>query len=335
MSARSLITTTDLTSDEVALLIADAAALRAQRPAVNTGEQRNTLLQGRTIALLFEKPSTRTRISFEVAVAELGGTPLPLSSADLQLGRGETVADTGAVFGRYVQAIVVRTFGQARLEELAASSGLPVINALTDEEHPCQALADLLTVHDEFGEFAGRTLTYVGDGNNVAHSLLLACASVGLGVRIAHPAGYGPDADIVAAAAARAAEHGSEVLVTTDLQAAAAGSDVLYTDVWASMGQEDESAERAQVFAPFQVDAELLALATDDAIVLHCLPAHRGEEISAEVIDGPRSRVFDQAENRLHAQKAVLAALVGGKEPGAVAAEEASGASSSTSSGPR
>ncbi len=325
MSARSLITTTDLTSEEIGLLVADAQALRLQRPALNRGERRETLLHGRTVALLFEKPSTRTRISFEVAVAELGGTPLPLSSADLQLGRGETVADTGAVLGRYVQAIVARTFGQHRLEELADSSGLPVINALTDEEHPCQALADLLTVSDEFGSFGGRTLTYVGDGNNVAHSLLLACASVGLGVRIAHPEGYAPDATVVAAAEARAADHGSEVLVTTDPQAAAAGTDVLYTDVWASMGQEDESAARAQVFAPFQVDADLLALASDDAIVLHCLPAHRGEEIAADVIDGPRSRVFDQAENRLHAQKAVLAALVGGVTPGAIAAGAMSG----------
>jgi ornithine carbamoyltransferase len=278
------------------------------------------LLAGRTIALLFEKPSTRTRISFEVAVAELGGTPLPLTSADLQLGRGETVADTGAVLGRYVQGIVVRTFGQDRLVELARSSGLPVINALTDQEHPCQALADLLTVQDEFGAYDGRTLTYVGDGNNVAHSLLLACASVGLGVRIAHPEGYAPDVDVVEVARARAAVHGSEVTVTTDPRSAATGADVLYTDVWASMGQEGEAAQRAKVFAPFQLDATLLGLASPDAIVLHCLPAHRGEEVSADVIDGSRSRVFDQAENRLHVQKAVLAALVGGGMPGAIAA---------------
>jgi ornithine carbamoyltransferase len=325
MSIRSLITTTDLSSDEVGLLIEDAAVLRTQRPALNRGERRDPLLEGRTIALLFEKPSTRTRISFEVAVVELGGTPLPLSSADLQLGRGETVADTGAVLGRYVQGIVARTFGQDRLVELARSSGLPVINALTDEEHPCQALADVLTVRDEFGTYAGRTLTYVGDGNNVAHSLLIACASVGLGVRIAHPAGYAPDASIVETARSRAAVHGSEVTVTTDPQEAATGSDVLYTDVWASMGQEEESVERARVFAAFQLDAALLSLAGPEAIVLHCLPAHRGEEIAADVIDGPRSRVFDQAENRLHVQKAVLAALVGGRTPGAVAAAQRSG----------
>ena len=327
MSPRSLITTEDLTPEEVGLLVADAAVLRHRRPALNRGEQRDVTLAGMTIALLFEKPSTRTRISFEVGVAELGGTPLPLSSSDLQLGRGETVADTGAVLGRYVHGIVARTFGQERLVELAQGSGLPVINALTDEEHPCQALADLLTIHDEFGDYAGRTLTYVGDGNNVAHSLLLACASVGLGVRVAHPDGYAPAANVVAAATARAAAHGSEVTVTTDPAAAASGADVLYTDVWASMGQEDESTERAGVFAPYQLDGALLGLAADDAIVLHCLPAHRGEEIAAEVIDGPRSRVFDQAENRLHAQKAVLAAFIGGATPGAIAASDRDGPS--------
>jgi ornithine carbamoyltransferase len=327
MSVRSLITTTDLSAQEVGLLVRDAAVLRDRRAALSRGGAADATLQGRTVALLFEKPSTRTRISFQVAVTELGASALPLSSADLQLGRGETVADTGAVLGRYVHAVVVRTFGQARLEELAAASGLPVINALTDEEHPCQALADLLTVHDEFGGFAGRTLTYVGDGNNVAHSLLLAGASVGLGVRVAHPDGYAPDAAVVAQARERAAVHGSEITVTTDPEAAASGADVLYTDVWASMGQEDEAAERAAVFAPYALDARLVELAADDASVLHCLPAHRGEEIAADVIDGPGSRVFDQAENRLHAQKAVLACLVGGTEPGAVSADVASGRS--------
>jgi ornithine carbamoyltransferase len=192
---------------------------------------------------------------------------------------------------------------------------------LTDEEHPCQALADLLTVRDEFGSFEGRTLTYVGDGNNVAHSLLLAGAAVGLGVRVAHPEGYAPDTGIVAQARALASAHSSEVTVTTDPHVAASGADALYTDVWASMGQESESAARAAVFAPYALDAELLGRATPQAIVLHCLPAHRGEEIVAEVIDGPRSRVFDQAENRLHAQKAVLAMLVGGRTPGSVASD--------------
>ena len=321
---RSLITTTDLTPEETLLLLDDAAALRGRRRSIVDGSTVDTTLRGRTVALIFEKPSTRTRVSFEVGVAELGGTPLALSSSDLQLGRGETVADTGAVLGRFVQGIVVRTFGQARLEELAATSGLPVINALTDEEHPCQAFADLLTVRDEFGSFDGRVLTYVGDGNNVAHSLLLAGAAVGLGVRVAHPDGYAPDTAIVERARDLARSHGSEITVTTDAAAAARGAHVLYTDVWASMGQEAETEARATVFAPYALDAVLLGLAAPDAIVLHCLPAHRGEEISAEVIDGPRSRVFDQAENRLHAQKAVLAHLVGGLALGDIAAEHAS-----------
>ena len=321
---RSLISTTDLTPEETLLLLDDAAALRDRRRHIVDGSVVDTTLRGRTIALIFEKPSTRTRVSFEVGVAELGGTPLALSSSDLQLGRGETVADTGAVLGRFVQAIVIRTFGQSRLEELATSSGLPVINALTDEEHPCQAFADLLTVRDEFGSFEGRVLTYVGDGNNVAHSLLLAGAAVGLGVRVAHPESYAPDAAIVAQSRAIARAHGSEITVTTDAAAAATGAHVLYTDVWASMGQEDESVSRAKVFAPYALDAALVERAAADAIVLHCLPAHRGEEIAADVIDGPRSRVFDQAENRLHAQKAVLAHLVGGVNPGSIAAEGAS-----------
>ena len=321
MTVRSLISTTDVTPAELSLLLDDAAALRAQRASIVDGSQSDTTLRGRTVALIFEKPSTRTRVSFEVGVNELGGTPLALSSTDLQLGRGETVADTGAVLGRFVQAIVIRTFGQERLVELAESSGLPVINALTDEEHPCQAFADLLTIRDEFGSFEGRTLTYVGDGNNVAHSLLLAGAAVGLGVRIAHPEGYAPDSGIVARARELALAHGSEIGVTTDVRSASTDAHVLYTDVWASMGQEQESEQRAAVFQPYALTSELVGLAASDAIVLHCLPAHRGEEIDAEVIDGPRSRVFDQAENRLHAQKAVMAMLVGGRAPGSIASE--------------
>lgn len=319
MTPRSLISTTDLAGPEVIGLLDAAVRLREQRGATSAEPSSDAPLAGRTVALIFEKPSTRTRVSFEVGVIELGGHPLVLSSSDLQLGRGETVADTGAVLGRFVHAIVIRTFAQARLEELALHGRIPVINALTDEEHPCQALADLLTIRDEFGSFDGRVLTYVGDGNNVAHSLLLAGAAVGLGVRVAHPSGYAPDAAIVARARELAATSGSEVTVTTDVDAAAAGADVLYTDVWASMGQEAESAERAAVFAPYALDDRLVDLAADDAIVLHCLPAHRGEEIAASVIDGPRSRVFDQAENRLHAQKAVLAMLVAGRTPDAIA----------------
>lgn len=267
-------------------------------------------LAGRTVAMVFEKPSTRTRVSFQVAVSELGGSPLPLSGAELQLGRGETVADTGAVLSRYVHAIVVRTFGQDRLDELADASTVPVINALTDQEHPCQALADLQTLREAFGDLSGRTLAYVGDGNNVAHSLLLAGAKLGLSVRVGHPDGYAPDSSVVARARDLASATGARIEVTTDPVEAVQGADAVYTDVWASMGQEDESEQRAAVFQPYRVTAELFGHTAGDAVFLHCLPANRGEEVDADVIDGPASRVFDQAENRLHAQKALLARLV-------------------------
>ena len=282
---------------------------RAARFAARADMARDDL-RGRTVALVFEKPSTRTRVSFQVAVTELGGEPLPLSSAELQLGRGETIADTAAVLSRYVHAIVIRTFGQDRIAELAANASVPVVNALTDLEHPCQALADLQTLRGAWGGLEGRTLTYVGDGNNVAHSLLLAGAKVGMHVRVAHPEGFAPAGEIMDRARDHAASSGAEVSATTDVEAAVDGADALYTDVWASMGQEDEAAARLQVFAPYQVTPELMARAADDAVFLHCLPAHRGEEVAAEVIDSPASKVFDQAENRLHAQKALLATLL-------------------------
>jgi ornithine carbamoyltransferase len=263
-------------------------------------------LTGRTVAMIFEKPSTRTRISFEVGIAELGAHALPLSSAELQLGRGETIEDTGRVLTRYVHGVVVRTFEQERLERLAAAASIPVVNALSDLEHPCQALADLLTVREHLGALEGVTLAYVGDGNNVAHSLLLAGAKAGMHVRVATPAGYEPLPQIVTRAAEIASETGGSATVTTDPAAAAQGADVLYTDVWASMGQEAEAAERKLIFAQYQLNAALLAKAKPGAIVLHCLPAHRGEEITDDVIDGPASVVWDQAENRLHTQKALL-----------------------------
>jgi ornithine carbamoyltransferase len=287
----------ELKADRAARLASDSSLVRGD-------------LRGRSVALIFEKPSTRTRVSFQVAVTELGGHPLPLSSAELQLGRGETVADTGTVLSRYVHAIVVRTFAQARLDELAGAADVPVVNALTDEEHPCQALADLQTIRAAFGGFEGRSLAYVGDGNNVAHSLLLAGAKVGLSVRIAHPEGYAPDPAVLARAQKIAADTGAEASATTDAIVAVTGADVVYTDVWASMGQEDEADARLQVFEPYRVTPELFAHTADGAVFLHCLPAHRGEEVSAEVIDGPASHVFDQAENRLHAQKALLVALM-------------------------
>jgi ornithine carbamoyltransferase len=300
----------DLDAEQLTDLLDLADELAAARGQATTAA-RTSALAGRTVALVFEKPSTRTRVSFQVAVAELGGHPLPLSSAELQLGRGETIADTAAVLSRYVHAVVIRTFGQDRIEELAANATIPVVNALTDLEHPCQALADLQTLRAaRGGSLAGSVLTYVGDGNNVAHSLLLAGAMLGVEVRIAHPEGYAPDAAIVARAAELAAGTGTEVVVTTDAVAAVTGAHAVYADVWASMGQEDEAEARLAVFQPYQVTADLLTHAADDAIFLHCLPAHRGEEVTAEVIDGPASRVFDQAENRLHAQKALLVRLL-------------------------
>ncbi|MFO7776926.1 MAG: ornithine carbamoyltransferase [Nitriliruptoraceae bacterium] len=301
----------DLDADQLVDLLDLADRLAADRAGTGAGAH-DQALAARTVALLFEKPSTRTRVSFQVAVAELGGHPLPLSSAELQLGRGETIADTAAVLSRFVHAIVIRTFGQERIVELAANATVPVVNALTDLEHPCQALADLQTLRAaRGGELAGSVLTYVGDGNNVAHSLLLAGALAGVEVRVAHPEGYEPDDAIVARARELAAAGGSEVVVTTDAVAAVTGAHAVYTDVWASMGQEAEAETRLAAFEPYRVTAALFAHAADDAVFLHCLPAHRGEEVAAEVIDGPASRVFDQAENRLHAQKALLVRLLG------------------------
>ncbi len=302
----------DVDGDQLLVLLDLADELKADRAArvASNSSLVRRQLRGRTVAMIFEKPSTRTRVSFQVGVTELGGHPLALSSSELQLGRGETVADTGAVLSRYVHGLVVRTFAQARLDELADGATVPVINALTDEEHPCQALADLQTVRQVFGSFDGRTLTYVGDGNNVAHSLLLAGAKVGLSVRVAHPEGYAPDAAVLARAQQLAAGTGAEASATTDVIAAVTGADVVYTDVWASMGQEGEAEARLRAFEPYRVTPELFAHTAGGAVFLHCLPAHRGEEVSAEVIDGPASQVFDQAENRLHAQKALLSSLL-------------------------
>jgi ornithine carbamoyltransferase len=268
-------------------------------------------LAGMSVALIFEKPSTRTRVSFEVGVASLGGHPLALSSSELQLGRGETIEDTGRVLSRYCEAIALRTFGQVRREALAAGATVPVVNSLSDYEHPCQILADLLTVIEKKGEPTGRTLAYLGDGNNVAHSLLLGGAMLGMHVRVATPTGFEPIPQVVERAGEIASETGGSIEVGNDPLPAVNGADILYTDVWASMGQEREHAERVLVFTPFRIDAEKLSLAADDAIVMHCLPAHRGEEITDDVIDGPHSVVWDQAENRLHTQKALMLWLLG------------------------
>jgi ornithine carbamoyltransferase len=268
-------------------------------------------LRRRSVAMIFEKPSTRTRVSFEVAIASTGGHPVALSSQELQLGRGETIEDTGRVLSRYVDAIVLRTFEQERLELIASAASVPVVNALSDFEHPCQCLADLLTIREIKGELAGRTLTYLGDGNNVTHSLLLGGAKTGMHVRVATPPGFEPIPQIVQRATEIADGMGGSVRLTNDPREAAAGADVLYTDVWASMGQEAESDERALVFPAYRLDQEKVDLARPDVTVLHCLPAHRGQEITDEVIDGPHSAVWDQAENRLHTQKALLLWLLG------------------------
>jgi ornithine carbamoyltransferase len=268
-------------------------------------------LAGKAAALIFEKSSTRTRVSFEVGVAQLGGYPLALSSTDLQLGRGETIEDTGRVLSRYVDVIVLRTFEQERLEVLAEAADVPVVNSLSDFEHPCQALADLLTVREHRGSLAGTVLTYLGDGNNVAHSLLLAGAKAAMTVRVATPAGFAPIPQVVERASEIARATGGSIEVGTDPVAASTGAHVLYTDVWASMGQEAEAEERALVFHPYQLDQRLIDVASPDVLVMHCLPAHRGEEIADVAIDGPHAVVFDQAENRLHTQKALLVFLFG------------------------
>jgi ornithine carbamoyltransferase len=268
-------------------------------------------LSGRSVGLIFVKPSTRTRVSFEVAVTSSGGHAVVLSSGELQLGRGETIEDTGRVLSRYLDAIVLRTFEQERLEVLAAAASVPVVNSLSDFEHPCQCLADLLTMVEHRGALAGGTLTYLGDGNNVAHSLLLGGAKSGMRVRVASPPGFEPIPQIVHRAEEIAAETGGAIELTHEPIDAATGADVLYTDVWAGMGQETEADERALVFPAYQVNQKLVDVANDDVLVLHCLPAHRGQEITDEVIDGPHSAVWDQAENRMHTQKALLLRLFG------------------------
>ncbi|GAB2657864.1 ornithine carbamoyltransferase [Gordonia jinhuaensis] len=291
----------DLTPQEQAEVLALAAEVKrspfAHRP-----------LEGpRGIGVLFDKNSTRTRFSFELGVAQLGGHAVVVDSGSTQLGREETLADTGRVLSRFVEAIVWRTYGQERLEEMAAAASVPVVNALSDEFHPCQVLADLQTVIEHKGRIAGLTMTYLGDGaNNMAHSLMLGGATAGMNVIVSAPSGFDPDPDVVTAATKIGAQTGASVLVESDPVAAVDGADVVVTDTWVSMGQEDDGKDRAAPFVPYQVNAELLGHAAQDAIVLHCLPAHRGEEISDEVIDGPRSVVFDEAENRLHAQKALL-----------------------------
>ena len=289
---------------KTALDLADELkSLRKQR-------EPHKLLPGRTLGMIFQKPSTRTRVSFEVGIVELGGHGLYLSANDLQLGRGETIKDTAHVLERYLDAIMIRTFAQDDVEQLAEHADIPVVNGLTDYAHPCQALADLMTIRERLGRLSGARLAYLGDGNNVCVSLMVGAARFGMRFVAATPEGYEPDPNAVNAARRAAVQMGGTVELVRDPQEAAREADVLYTDVWTSMGQEEESERRRKNLAGFQIDDALLAHASPDAIVLHCLPAHYGEEITEEVLYGPHSAVWDQAENRLHAQKALLALIV-------------------------
>jgi ornithine carbamoyltransferase len=290
---RNFLTGEELSAGELEALLARAEELKAGRSEGLGGDA----LEGRAVALFFERPSTRTRVSFQVGVAELGGHPLPLRADELQLGRGESLADTARVLSRYLHAIVIRSASDETVAALGEAAEVPVINALTPAHHPCQALADLMTLRERFGRLDGLSVAYVGDGNNVARSLALIGGSVGVEVRVAAPSGY-------------ELEPGLAAVATADPREAAAGADALYTDVWVSMGDEQDAARRRADLAPYQLNGELIGLASERAIALHCLPAHPGEEISADVLYGDRSAVFDQAENRLHAQKALLELLV-------------------------
>ncbi|HWH31227.1 MAG TPA: ornithine carbamoyltransferase [Egibacteraceae bacterium] len=308
MTTRHFLSLDGLSSEDLSKLLDSADELKAQRAG---GRVQRDDLAGLSIGMLFEKPSTRTRISFEVAIAELGARPVLLDARQMQLGRGEPLEDTARILSGYLHALVIRTFEQSRLETLATVGSIPVVNALSDFVHPCQALADLQTIREYKGTLPGLRVAYLGDGNNVAHALLTAGALAGMHVSVGTPAGYEPIEQVVRSAREIAAGTGGSVTITTDPVEAARGADVVYTDVWASMGQESEHAARVLMFQPFQVNGRILEQARPDAIVMHCLPAHRGEEITADVIDGQQSVVWAQAENRLHSQKALLLDLLG------------------------
>ena len=306
MEGKDLLSISALSGADIRRLISDAVDMKA------TGWL--SALDGKVLALMFEKPSLRTRVSFEVAMRQLGGNAIYLSPAEVGLGERESVSDVARVLGRYVDAIAARTFSHQTLEILASYCGVPVINALSDLEHPCQALADLLTIYEQKGELSDLTLAFVGDGNNVAHSLLLAASLTGMNFRIATPPGYAIEDNIFNVAQSNALSTGGEIFYSEDPQLAVTGADVVYTDVWASMGQEAEAETRRQTFASYQLDSELLSLAREDAILMHPLPAHHGEEVAEGILDSAKSVVFDQAENRMHLQKALLAAMLGGLE---------------------
>jgi ornithine carbamoyltransferase len=306
LKGRDYLRVNDWAPDELTLVLDLADRLKArQRERVP-----HRHLEGRSLGMIFQKPSTRTRVSFEVGIAQLGGTGLYLAAGDLQLGRGETIKDTATVLSRYLDGIMIRTFRQADVDELAEHAEVPVLNGLTDEFHPCQALADVMTIRERLGTFEGVRVAYLGDGNNVCHSLMVACAKLGADFVAATPTGYEPSEEVFGWARDAAEAAASTVELTTDPRAAASGADVLYTDVWTSMGQDEERERRLADLAGYRIDEATVALASERAVVLHCLPAHYGEEIAEDVLYGPSSAVWDQAENRLHAQKALMALVI-------------------------
>jgi len=306
LRGRSLDSLFHLTKEEIEQILKTSELLKFQ---LLRGEE-HPLLKGKTLAMIFEKPSTRTRVSFEVGMWQLGGYALYLSAGDLQLGRGETIADTAQTISRYVNGIMARVFAHQTILDLVKYSRVPVINGLSDFTHPCQGLADLFTIYEKKGRLSGLKLAYVGDGNNVAHSLLYGCSKVGMNITLACPKGYEPNPEVVSKAKEEGKGSGCKVEVTNDPKKAVKEADIVYTDVWASMGKEKEHEKRVKVFKPYQVNTKLIREAKDDYLFMHCLPAHRGEEVTDEVADSKNSVIFDQAENRLHTQKALMALIM-------------------------
>jgi ornithine carbamoyltransferase len=309
LSKKDLVSMEDLPKSDIDMILNISDLIRNK----HRNSELFVPLLGKSLAMIFKKPSTRTRVSFEIGMFQLGGAALYLSPNELQLGRGESIADTAKVLSRYVNGIMIRTFAHQEVLELAQNASIPVINGLTDFSHPCQIIADMLTIRDKKKALQGITVAYIGDGNNVCNSWLFGAPKMEMNIRVASPKGYEPDRAVVEKAAGFAAASKTQVAITNSPQDAASGADVIYTDVWTSMGQEDESNKRVKDFAGFQINSALVKLAKHDCLVMHCLPAHRGEEITDEVIDGPNSVVFDEAENRLHAQKGILALIMQNK----------------------